>query len=236
VSGLTRPRASKVECSRRRRRAVAAWLALSVVGPVGADELRRLDVFMVKYGGATGGASEQSYSQFRSFIQDRVQTLPEEVAGGSGELAYMGKLKLKELAGPRFPSLLDLEEYWKQTLPLAILQGTVFTPAGRDARVQSRIYLGDLSKSLPRRSLVVEMDISEEQFANASDSHSVVLLFALAVDAKNVYPEKKAVVAAILKAARDKLADLERRSAPLPKDLRELKLAISAIEASLKGP
>ena len=156
------------------------------------------------------------------------------MAGGSKELSYIGDLTLKDLSAG-FPSSSELEESWRQVQPLAILQGTVFTPTGKDAHVLSRIYLGDRSGSLPRKSLIVEMDVSERQFANASDSHSVVLLFGLAMDARHVYPQKKAVAAAILKAARDKLADLERRAALTP-ELQELKLAISAIEASLKGP
>ena len=189
---------------------------------------------MVKYGGATAGGPEQCYSQFRRFLQDRVQTLPEEVGGDSNDLAYLGQLSLRDVPGAGFPSLSEVENYWRQTSSLAILQGTVFTPAGKPPMVQSRIYLGALSGALAKKFIMVEMTVTEQEFANTSDSHSAVLLYGLAEDARRVHPQKKALTAAILKSARDKLADRERRG-PMPKELLELKQAILAAEGALKG-
>jgi hypothetical protein len=214
-----------------------AWAGCTVVGwvaPARADERPRLDVSMVKYGGTTAGGPEQCYSQFRRFLQDRVQTLPEEVEGETKDLAYLGQLSLRDVSGPGFPSLSELENYWRQTSSLAILQGNVFTPAGKPPVVQSRIYLGALSGTLAKKSIMVEMAVTEQEFANTSDSHSAVLLYGLAVDARRVYPQNKALTAAILKSARDKLADRERRGT-LPRELLELKQAILAAEGALKG-
>jgi hypothetical protein len=218
--------------------ATAAWLlskalviaVLSTAQYAQADG-ERLNISVVSYSG-----KDEDFKVFRSRLGDWVLNLSEELSAPAGA-DYLRRLKLVDRKA-EFSTAADLDSYWKTGDALQVLTGSIAPEAGNSYFVQSRIYLGDLQGAFPRKTILIEVPFTARNYADTQDSHTAVLLYGLAMDAERVDSSHKALIAQLLKSAKDKLADIKKRKSlawnaqsPLP----ELERAVEEAEKRLKG-
>ncbi|MBA7678840.1 hypothetical protein ES703_87118 [subsurface metagenome] len=121
-----------------------------------------------------------------------------------------------------------------QRTVLNLMRGSIISDDGLTYIVYSCFYLGKLRAYLPHEVITVELPIKSTEFANTKDSHTLVILYALAMDARSLgYPKDR--IALFLKAAENKISDLERRRGSLSGDLAGLKRAIRQATTELLG-
>jgi hypothetical protein len=100
--------------------------------------------------------------------------------------------------------------------------------------VNSHFYLGNLNAQFPNDVITVTLPIKIGEFANTKDSHTLVILYALAMDAKQ-QNLNSSHIALFLKAAKNKIADIKRRMGSLSGDLLELEKTIDKITIEILG-
>jgi hypothetical protein len=218
---------------------VAAPQTGSGDGPSGEiDPLgRRLKVSLFRYAGSEEGEPRLHFSRFRGILRDKITVLVEELTGASSKFGYLKDLTLEPPGNDGLPDKLGSEaavqKYWAGSRSLILLRGSIVPEKDKSYSAQTRIFLGDLRGSMPHPSLAVRLPINEEQFANTSDSHSLTIYYALAMDAARLGNEP-AHVMTLLSRAQDKIRDLSRRGS-LPPAVIEVQRAVERAIAIQKG-
>lgn len=220
---LTAPRAIP---RRRRLHAALALLAGMTISLPAFSTQPRTVLHIFKYGNSDSGQPAQRFDEFKGILQDKILLLAEELKQQGDAFNYVTQLQphyVTDQSGGHVPfsgGLDTLEERWQQAHALEILSGRLFEQNG-GYEVRSRIFLGDLGTDLGESSIRVDLPISDDQYDTTRDSHSVVILYGLAMDARQRC-RPAAEVSTLLSVARESASDLP---ANLP-GIAELKAAI----------
>ena len=190
-------------------------------------------VVLFDYSGAEQGEARNRYSLFKGVLRDKMAVWFEELGDLRRVAPFLGELKLHPRGNASLPDTLagpgDVEEYWRRNPALELLRGGVISQNGTFS-VQSRIYLGDFKGGLEPASVSVRLPIVSSEFANASDSHSLVTYYALAMQAKSLHCSS-GIIVGLLNKAREKAVDLARRKMADP----EIERVSRAIDVELRA-
>lgn len=205
--------------------------------PGGADPLgRRLKVSLFRYAGAEDDQSRTHFSRFKAILRDKITVLVEELEGSSPGFSYLENLSLQPGGNDGIPDTLSSEAavqtYWAGSRSLLLLRGSM-VPETKGYSAQTRLFFGDLQGALPHPSLSLNLPLDQEQFANTTDSHSLAIYYALAMDAARL-GDQPAHVITLLSRAQDKLRDLAKRG-PLSPAALEIQQAVTKAIATQKG-
>ena len=154
------------------------FLACSIVlcAHTGAQDQPRTRIMVVPYIG-----DKEQFQSFRGIIETKIDRLKEDFPP---KYAYTRDIHLED--AEKKPS--DFEGFWRETGSLAILSGIVF-PQNQKSYVNSTFYLYDLKGNLGSDSVTLDLAIEPEEYGATRDTHSIVTLYALAMDAKRLgYP------------------------------------------------
>jgi hypothetical protein len=186
----------------------------SACDPQAASGGPRRTIVLFDYSGAEQGEAKNQYSLFKGALRDKMTVWFEELSDLRRGAPFLDDLRLHPQGGISLPDSLagpgDVEEYWRRNQALEILRGGIL-PSDGGFSVQTRIYLGDLSGRLGSTSVSVRLPIASSEFGNASDSHSLVTYYALAMEAKRLKCHSGVVVGLLSKAS-EIAADLVRRN------------------------
>jgi hypothetical protein len=225
-------------------RAVPVSVLSGTISDLGCDERTgsnsnqpRTQVALFRYRGAIAGQQDPAnvkFDLFRGMIEQKLDNIREQVTQtwdvtGSGweDIVYLSDVHVRYYEeNDRFAGISEMHRWMKDTNALNVMRGSIATDDNVNYHVYSRFYLGDLSPSILPDEISVDLPITASEFANTRDSHTLVLLYALAMDAKRV-GRPTSQVALLLSSAQSIIADLERRNQTLPEDLRRIKSTIS---------
>lgn len=112
------------------------------------------------------------------------------------------------------------------------MRGTILSDDGTNYVVFSQFYLPYEGDDLTSNVITVELPVKTAEFANTQDTHTLVILYSLAVDAqrRGINPAR---VAPFLSVAKNLIADIEGRSGQLSDDLANIKEAVETAEAKI---
>ena len=206
-----------MKCSirlRPRLRIFSAFLFFLVWMPACSQaEGPRVTLQFFKYSGVhdNNEAAKNQFDSFKSIIHAKISSISEELSSRE-HFAELEKL------GPFFPTDASgkhaiwsgnnakLLERWKNAGTLEIFLGRIRIQENAYS-VRSRVFLGNLPTSIDSKFIVIDLPIADEQYDTTRDSHSVAILYALAMDARlRCRPEFE--VFELLSAARERLADV----------------------------
>lgn len=197
-----------------------------------AQGVPRLIISIYKYSGIHTKKQENEFDAFKEIIQAKILKLSQEIGSEGTSLDYVSGLMpslVSDLKSnenlPFTGSRKDLYDYWYSSGALEVLLGRIRS-TGSTFSVRSEVFLGDLKGDLKKDSVTLDLPISDEQFDTTRDSHTIVTLYALAMDAKKRNRPGNEVLA-FLSEANARLPDLP---AEMPGVL-ELK---KAIETTIK--
>jgi hypothetical protein len=187
----------------------------------------RLDLQIYKYGGVTS-ATEANFSVFYDILSEKLKNLPYEA--GIENIGYLRQLRLRPeryeaVSDAPSSRVDDLRRLWRfQKGHLLLLDGILYTDkATHDYWVTSSIFWGDIRPPELAEVLHAKLPVSPEGYEHARDSHSMITLFALAMDARSQCDN--ALVLELLQKALEKAQDLER-DGQLTGDLVKVKASI----------
>jgi hypothetical protein len=164
--------------------------AQAVVAPVSsAQDKPRTSISVIRYQG-----NEKQYADFIEILTQRVGKLQEQYANRP-EFRYLHDLKVIKTGRPG-----SFEVFWRGTESLVLLNSSLREDK-QNIVVTSDVYLYDLRGQLPRASIELQQKITPGDLQFTKDSYSVILLYALAMDAQRMNRSKSIVVALLNKAA-----------------------------------
>lgn len=176
-----------------------------------AQNSPRVTVQIFKYTGVHSTAEQRQFDAFKAIIHAKISSISEELAESEyfGELEHLKPFFPQNSGGDHVPftgSNADLLQRWRSANSLEIFLGRI-ADGGDGYTVISRIFLGDLETGLTSRFLSIELPIMDNQYETTRDSHSVAILYALAMDARRRCRPEHEVVELLSKAS-ERLADV----------------------------
>lgn len=163
---------------------------LDVCGAADKEIKPRLFVSIFKYSKVHSDQEENKFKEFIEIISAKILKLAEELKIKGEKFNYLGQLKtsmvLDEKTGKHKifeGSMQELDEHWKKSWALEVLNGRLRNQ-DNIISVRSNIFLGELQGDLAEPIIILDLPISDDEFDSTRDSHSLVTLYAMAMDAK----------------------------------------------------
>ena len=195
------------------------------------------EVVIFQYAGVVeGSVSSEKFGSFRGILEDKISSLKREVLQGNTQgFDYLEDVRVNFRKQDNFTTIEGVNQWMKnEASVLCLLRGTIISDDNVTYMVKSNIHLGELKGKYRHDVLRITLPINSKEFGNTRDSHSVVILYALAMDAKRLGYDKSHI-ARFLNAANNKLADIKRRGGLTSDDLADLETAIRADSSELLG-
>jgi len=146
----------------------------------------------------------------RGFVCTRLQNELQDIASRYGSLKNLEKYAMRKIDDPYPSGVNGIHLVWQQSNYLALFWGDVFTDPGSPPVIVSEIYLGSYRSDHADLPIKCELPYARDQAMNLHDSHLLVTLYALAMDAKAAKLPKEAILA-LLAEAQTVSDDLKRR-------------------------
>lgn len=127
-------------------------------------------------------ASQSQFQEFRDALTNKIFNISQTFAARGAAFKYVDQLKVLN-DGPPMASAAELNAFWNESHALQLVRGQVDTGV-RPTVVHSLIFLGDLAPSPQHAGLQIDTTISPGAFSRNQDSYSLVVLYALAQDAR----------------------------------------------------
>jgi hypothetical protein len=198
----------------------------------------RLRLSFFEYSGSTDGGPKVYFSRFKGILRDKLSVLVEELPKTGADFAYLRRLSLEPAGEGGFADRLSseraVEEYWENSRSLLLFRGVLSSNKDQDFFAQSRIYLGELRGGLASSSVSVRLPIRSDEYPTTSDTHSLIVYYALARDAIRMGDESSHVIE-LLSRCQDKISDLKRQ-AKLPQNLVEIEAEIKRALTEARSP
>lgn len=164
-----------------------------------AQEKPRTTISVVQYSG-----EEKDYIQFLRILKQRVTKFKEVYAQKEG-FGYLIDMNVEKAGSPN-----SFEEFWREKNALEVLNSS--TKLKNDKLiVVSDVYLCDLKGKLLKNSVILEQMLSTDDFRLTRDTYTMIILYALAMDAKRMNRAPN-VIAGYLKDAEEIAGDIPIRA------------------------
>lgn len=218
-------------------------IILCIALPVLACAEQKTEISLHKYRGASpNSVAEAKFDSFRGILEQKILNLHREILQASqhneldaSDATYLDNLFISPSKQDNFTNTNHVYQWLNnQTNTLAILRGAIISDDNVNYMVFSQFYFHHLKDYLPLNVITVDLPIRSTEFGNTRDSHTVAILFALAIEAKQ-QEKDNSYIALILKTANDRLADIERRQGTLSADLMAIKEAILQVSTEILG-
>jgi len=203
----------------------------------------KLTIALFKYEGAVQGQeADVKFGGFRGILKNKLLNLKKEVLQkwseqqeDGGGLEYLDGIHIEFRDSDSFSKEEDIHKWMNnESDVLTLLRGSIISDDNVTYVVYSNFYLGNLKTYLPNDVITVSLQVKSTEFGNTRDTHTLVFLYALAMDAKRLGYGRD-VVALFLKAANNRIADVKRREGHLSGDLEQLEAAIVKANNELLG-
>lgn len=189
----------------------------------------RVEVRIFRYGGVESDTARNKFSLFHRILVEKLKHLQYEAISAEVGTGYLDKLRIipRDIASIPLPpeGVREQKTGWEMWNALVLLSGGLDEERGV-YQVTSSIYWGDLKPEGLPETIYARMPVTPEGQRNASDTHSLITLLALAIDAKR-RECPSALVLHLLQRAEEKATDIERRN-ELEGDLVKVKAYVEA--------
>lgn len=151
----------------------------------------KYSVTLFKYHGSEQGDLSVAFNQFQGILQDKLVALAQEIKASNSNCNYLNKLHLCFINQHPPSGYNSILQYWNKNgkFIIEILTGTIFLKEG-EVVVGSRAYFNDApahNETLSDlRTVNFDLRVSPDEFGTTRDIHSLITLYALAIDAKRM--------------------------------------------------
>jgi hypothetical protein len=218
---------------------IFAWAVLPIWQPafgagIGEPQLTSIPIY--PYPGLTREVSERS-SFLRAILRDKLRMLGYRFKGlPEGE--YLERLSVSEILTEGPSNTAEVRRLLVDDSALEVMYGIIVQRPDGFYWALDHVFVGELGTMfdyLGSEELSFELRLSEDEYGSIADGHSLVTLYALAIDAKRLNMPRAHVVK-LLSEAVDVFADIERHakfSHHLDGDARRTR---DAVDKALRRP
>lgn len=168
----------RVDAAKTYRLGDAEWLV--TMRPVATAP--RLVVQLFDY--ATSDATlDQQLGQFHTIVRNKIQMLAQSIATRDPQCVYVADLRVQQTRRQLTLSASATLAEWRNSGALLFLSGLFFRN-GADPVVRSQPFFGELAGPSDVGRVQIDLAVNPDEFARTTDSHSLAVLYALAMDAK----------------------------------------------------
>jgi hypothetical protein len=150
---------------------------------IGPNDSHLVKIPVYKYTGDTPSAAYR-FDYFQSIMAETFQRIAAKFSG-SDNARYLERLTVSPITAANPPNRNDIKSLWQSESALEVMNGLIEErPDGY--WVTSKIFIGDLGhvgSYFGSEEVTVHLRVSGEEYNSIVDSHSLVTLFALAMDA-----------------------------------------------------
>ena len=176
-----------------------------------------LEIALFTYDGVVAGSrSQEKFGNFLRMIDQKLINLEAIVKGkpNNREFEYLSEIRLVHRGEDTFPIHDEkaIGIWIRNEGIMLVMRGSLWSDDAVNYRVFSQFHLGALSEFLPRNVISVDLPIVGSELGNTRDSHTLVILYSLLIDARRSNCPTS-VISRYLKVANDLIANLERRGA-----------------------
>jgi hypothetical protein len=230
--------ASLAACERPRRDRIKRWVAAFVLTMASSSALAqaqcdpakaRLELRIYKYFGTESRDAIDGFSLFYGLLAEKLNQIKKQVRTSDKETAYLAKLALEPpfaKIGPQADGE-TIEAAWRHYNNLLVLSGFFSRLNEQTYQAISKIYWGDWDELKKRGlddSVSAKMVVDPNEYNKATDTHSLIALYVLALDAR-ARNCPNFVVLHLLDLAQQTASNLERRN-ELDETLAKIKISI----------
>jgi hypothetical protein len=134
------------------------------------------------YDSSEAGADQQ-LNQFRTIVRNKIQMLAQSISIRNPLCKYVADLRVERAPRQLASSPNAMLAEWKSSGSLLFLYGMLFSE-GSNVFVRSQPYFGELAGEADGSNIHIDLRIHADEFAQTADTHSLALLYALAMDAR----------------------------------------------------
>jgi hypothetical protein len=142
----------------------------------------RLIVQLFDYASSEAG-SDQQLAQFHTIVRNKFQMLAQSISIRNPLCKYVADLRVerapRQLASSANATLAE----WRNSGALLFLSGLFFRRES-DVIVRSQPFFGELGSGADVSRIQIDLRIHADEFGQTTDTHSLALLYALAMDAR----------------------------------------------------
>jgi hypothetical protein len=166
-------------------KSMVLMIALAFLAASPAAHAQRLSVQVYKYSvPPADSAADQYLDQFISIIEAKVILLGAELGSEADQYKSLSlfQVEANDAGQGSSPTFQQLEDRWDDANALQLFLGRV-RKVGNDYAVRTRVFFGKLPTQTGGQFFNIDMLIHGDEFDSTRDSHSAVILYALALDA-----------------------------------------------------
>ena len=142
----------------------------------------RLLVQVFDYASSESGP-ERPLAQFQTIVRNKIQMLAQSIALRNPLCAYVADLRVERTPRQLASSPNAAMAEWRSSGSLLFLSGLLFR-RNADLMVRSQPFFGELSVDADVSRVLLDLRVDADEFGQTTDSHSLALLYALAMDAR----------------------------------------------------
>lgn len=159
---------------------------------------------------ASDAEQRDRFGQFETIVRNKAQLLADRLSRDP-KYAYLADLRIVRAKRQLASSPNETLGEWRGTNALLFLSGMLFR-RNTDIVVRSQPFFGELALTVPEISGVqLDLTVDVQEFSQTADSHSLALLYALAMDARRLGYSTD-IVSTFLGQAQSVAADLDSSS------------------------
>lgn len=197
-----------------------------------ADAAPKIEVALFKYKGASGSISGEKFEMFQGIIKDKIHSYRRDIMQwNSDSLSHLKGFRVTLHEKDTFTTNSGINDWMTNQAILCLLRGTIVSDDNKTYQVKSDIHLGELKGFLSDDIVSISLPVSIAEHENTQDSHSLVIFYALAMDAKRMGYDESYM--RLLEKAKDILANIKINKDKLEGSLAALEDAIKQAEAAM---
>src|ERR1700693_589421 len=132
-----------------------------------------------------GANNQAQHDRISNVLTNKVRRLAEKCQTEAADFDYLSKYRFTEKAGPPPELNEEFAKVWKDALALEVLDGTFFDGADKPV-LSTTVFFGEYQGPLKTPNFTIEVKITPEEFRSLTDEYSITILFALAMQAKQL--------------------------------------------------
>ena len=214
------------------------YAGISTAGPTEQIKQYKTEIALFKYTGASSNAS-QKFGVFRGLVNQKIRNLRKQVMQANkpeDEFSYLKGLHINYYDFDKFGPDSEVELWLVNEGVLSAMRGSINSDDGTNYSVYSQFYFEDQTLKPSVVEIVsVRLPVKGSEFANTVDTHTLLMLYMLALDAKSLDPASFQATS-LLSEANRLIANIEDRSGTLEGDMLRLKTSIKKLEDAILGP
>ncbi len=143
----------------------------------------------------------------KKMLEMKIRSLLGEFSHKENDYKYLEDFRIIKIDKDPPSSISESLLFWRESESLFLISGAISSSQDNNI-LTSELFFGDLGLKLKRKFINVQLTVTPTQYRTFRDSHSAVILYCLAMDAKRIDNSKVALISGYLGEALSIMKDI----------------------------